>query len=239
MGFIYSNNQLGLVLILLSIILLLLPISVYGMIFFNPITQEEVNYYSKFSAIFTTIGTIFTIFNSILVLFLMIFLHKKESVFNFLQYKSDINKKLTDIEGILISEINFFEDKESKIAEIIFDSHYGFDAYEYRELYKNESNGLVEILIQLKKLYKNFKILRSQLNIDIAKDLDSLEFYSGIIEEVFETLALTKPSYVYNKSFADGGRKDVEPEEIIKVAQSNSLNKIKEILERLKSLDSH
>ena len=54
-NFLYSNEQIGLVFLLLFIGLLLLPSSIYGMVFYTSMTPEEVNFYSKYGAIFTAI----------------------------------------------------------------------------------------------------------------------------------------------------------------------------------------
>ncbi|NNH37486.1 hypothetical protein [Acinetobacter terrae] len=103
----YKNGQIGLVFFLFTIILLHLPSVIYGSVFLAPITGNEADYYSKFGAWFTAIGAIFTIINTIVVIYLMIYLYKKESEFTILPFISELHKQLLDIEITIKEEINF------------------------------------------------------------------------------------------------------------------------------------
>jgi len=147
-NFQYGNSQMGLVFVLFFIILSVLPISIYGMIFFIPISADEVNYYSKFGAWFTALGAIFTVINTVVVIYLMLWLHHKESNANLFPRFQELQDKLTKISSIFDQEVDSFLDKQSNAAMELEMIH--FDAPnsspQYERAYSAEVNNIDEII---------------------------------------------------------------------------------------------
>lgn len=235
-AFLYNNKQIGLVSILLLAILLILPISVYGMIFFNPISQEEVNYYSKFGAWFTTLGAIFTVINTIVVIYLMIWLHRKETSISLLPQITELRKNIIELQHIISTEIEYFNMRQYDTYEILYEQKHqsGFDFYGYDDVYKKEILNLTEITKKTETLYENFLSFKEQVNNFSNLDFITYQNKSRIISLINETIVLNKPSTEYKKSFIIGSREDAEPEDMIEVAKKNSLKYIEKMLEILK-----
>lgn len=233
--FLYNNKQIGLVFILLLIILLTSPISVYGMIFFNPISQEEVNYYSKFGAWFTTLGAIFTVINTIVVIYLMIWLHRKETSISLLSQITELRKNIVEIQHTISSEIEYFNVRQYDIYETLHEQKYqgGFHFYGHDELYEQEIINLNEITKKTEYLYANILSFKEQFNNFSHIDFINYQNKSKIISLINETIVLNKPSTEYKKSFIVGSREDAEPEDMIEVAKKNSLKYIDKMLEIL------
>lgn len=112
-NFLYSNSQVVLVIIL---VLLLMPITVYGYVFFTTMPDSEVEFYAKYGVIFTAIGAISTVINAVVVIFLMLWLHRRESRLSLAPQISELRKNLIDIHYTLITEIAYFK-------EIKYDNH--------------------------------------------------------------------------------------------------------------------
>ncbi|WP_017389906.1 hypothetical protein [Acinetobacter calcoaceticus] len=233
--FLYNNKQIGLVFILLLIILLISPISVYGMIFFNPISQEEVNYYSKFGAWFTTLGAIFTVINTIVVIYLMIWLHRKETSISLLSQITELRENIVEIQYTISSEIEYFNVRQYDIYETLHEQKYqrGFHFYGHDELYEQEIINLNEITKKTEYLYANILSFKEQFNNFSRIDFINYQNKSKIISLINETIVLNKPSTEYKKSFIVGSREDAEPEDMIEVAKINSLKYIDKMLEIL------
>lgn len=231
-SYLYSNSQIGLVFILFFIILLHLPIVLYGSIFFIPITSNEVNYYTKFGAWFTALGAIFTIINTVIVIYLMLYLHKKETDISILPYVTELKKSLIDIEIILRSEIDYFDDTQFKTSENLYESqhdHSGFHFYGYDDLYQQEIKNLDQIIAEIKSLYSLFLTFKSDTNNQSTISLKDYKEKLNIINGLNEKLALNKPSSEYKKGFVEGNKQDAEPEDMIKAAKILSLESIKNI----------
>lgn len=226
--FIYSNKQIGLVFVIFALILLHLPSMIYGVIFFTPIKDGEIDYYAKFGAWFTTIGAIFTIINTVVVIFLMFWLHKKESSISLLPQITELRKYFTEIESVIHSEIDFFHEKQYEIYENIENQRYDNDPfpYQYDHVYRQEIKNLEEIIAEINELYSLFVKFKTDVNKNIDIELKDYQVFFLNINKLNEVLILKKPSIVYKKGFIDGSREEAEPDEIINAAQSNALESI-------------
>lgn len=231
----YNSAQMGLVFVLFLIILLVLPISVYGMIFFTPISADEVNYYSKFGAWFTALGAIFTVINTVVVIYLMIWLHRKETSISLLPQLSELRKNLIEIHQILSTEIEYFNDEQFNNYEALYENSYqgGFDFYGHKNLHKQEIENLSGIIERADFLYKIFLSFKEQINNLSNMDFHTYQTKSKILNLINEILVLHKPSSEYKKSFVTGSKLDAEPEDMIEAAKKNSLKYINEIIELL------
>ena len=67
---------------------------------------------TKYADLFTVISAIFAIINAVVVIFLMVWLHRKESNLSLLPLISELRKNLIEIHHTLSSEIEYF--KENK-----------------------------------------------------------------------------------------------------------------------------
>lgn len=228
-SFLYDNDQIGLVFILFFIILVHLPSMIYGSIFFIPITNDEVDYYTKFGAWFTALGAIFTIINTVIVIYLMIFLHKKQIDISLFPYENEFKKRLIDIEIILRSEIEYFGDNQFKTSENLYDDHYGNTGSPYDHVYRQEIKNLDQIIKEVKELYSIFLTFKSEANSQPITSLKNFKEKLDIINNLDENLALNKPSSEYKKGFIEGSKVDAEPDEMIEVAKTLSLESIKKI----------
>lgn len=217
---------MGLVFLLLSIFLLLLPGAIYGCIFFIPITQSELDYYAKFGAWFTAIGAIFTIINTIVVIYLMIFLHKKENEFNMLNNFSELRKRFTYISTILKDELAFFVEKEYEIAENLYAAQNGFDAYQYKDLYKLEATYLREIVKSLQEVYQTLITLKEKCQLETNITLVDYQTKLKLLDHIDDLLILKKPSSEYQRGFVEGSREDVDPEDMVEVSNKNAIEAI-------------
>jgi len=228
----YGNSQMGLVFVLFFIILVVLPISFYGMIFFTPISPDEVNFYSKFGAWFTALGAISTVINTIVVIYLMIWLHRKETNISLISYMSELRKDLVEIKKSLISDVEYFEHKQSDHIDRLYEYQYEPDGNE--DLYNKEIKNLSDIIPSIKKLYSIFIDFKKSLDENDNINLEEYRSKSKIVNSLHERIVLNRPSIEYAKSFDDGYRNnDAEPKDIIEVAKGNSLKYIDEMIELL------
>lgn len=239
-NFLYSNEQIGLVFLLLFIVLLLLPSSIYGMVFSTSMTLDEVNFYTKYGAIFTTIGAIFTVINAILVIYLMCFIYKKQKDISMLPYITDLKKNLVDIELIIKSEIDYFDDKQFEAYQNLSENKYngsGFHFYGYDDVYQQEIQNLKEIITEVESLYFNFSNFKKEINNQPNINIDTYKEKISIINNLNESIILQKPSSKYKKSFIEGNKYDADPEPMIQTAKKDSMeaiNKLKQILKNTK-----
>lgn len=229
--FLFNNNQMGLVFVLFLTILLNLPISIYGMIFFTPISADEVNYYSKFGAWFTALGAIFTVINTFVVIYLMLWLHRKETNISLISYISELRKDLVEIKKLLLSEVEYFEFKQSDHIDRLYEYQHEPDGNEH--LYNKEIENLSDLIPSIKKLYSTFIDFKKLLDENDNISLEEYRSKSKIVNSLHESIVLNRPSIEYAKSFNDGHRNDAEPEDIIEVAKVNSLKYIDEMIELL------
>lgn len=235
--FLYSNEQIGLVFLLLFTVLLLLPSSIYVMVFYTSITTEEVNFYSKYGAIFTTIGAVFTIINTFLVIYLMFFFHKKEVDISIFPYITDLKKNLVDIELVIKSEIDYFNDTQFETYEKLNDSKYDlvFNSSEYDDVFKTEIQNLEEIITEVESLYSNFSDFKKEINNQPNINMDTYKEKISIINNLNESIILQKPSSKYKKSFIEGNKYDIDSEILIQTAKQDSMEAIINLKQILKN----
>jgi len=237
-NFLYDNDQIGLVFIVFFIILVHIPSVIYGSIFFIPITNNEVDYYTKFGAWFTAAGAIFTILNTVIVIYLMVFLHKKQTDISLLPYQSELEKSLVDIEVILRSEIEYFNETQFKTSEHLYESqhdHSGFHFYGYDDIYQQEIKNLDQIITDIKSLYSIFLTFKLETKNQSTMSLKIYKEKLNIINGLNEIFALNKPSSEYKKGFIEGNKHDAEPEDMIEASKTLSLESIKNITILLKN----
>lgn len=229
--FIYSNKQIGLVFVIFALVLLHLPSAIYGIVFFTPIEDGEMDYYTKFGAWFTAIGSIATIINSIVVIVLMIWLHKRESSISLLPQITELRKYLTEIEGVVYHEINFFHEKQYETYENMNNQRYDESPFpfQYDYVYQQEIKNLKVVIAELEDLYSLFVKFKARVNKNIDIDFKDYQVFVLNINELNEVLVLKKPSIVYNQSFIYGDRGESHPEDMVDTAQSNALKSIKEM----------
>jgi len=234
-AFLYNGKQAGLVFILLLIILLMLPISVYGMIFFNSISQEEVNYYSKFGAWFTTLGAIFTVINTIVVIYLMIWLHHKESQANLFPRFQELQDKLTKISSIFDQEVDSFLDKQSAAATELEMIHFEApnSSPQYERAYSSEITNIDEIIVKIHELKSKLRLFRDKFY-SISLDIDNLKVTAIKIHKVDELSTLHRPINTYMKAFhSNYYADDRDPDDMILEAKNNALTSIQQIIDIL------
>lgn len=237
-SFLYGENQIGLVWILFVITLLHLPSAIYGSIFFIPITNDEVNYYTKFGAWFTALSAIFTIINTVVVIYLMIYLHRKSIDISILPYVTELKKSLIDIEIILRAEIDYFDDTQFKTSENLYESlhdHSGFHFDGYADIYQQEIKNLDQIIADIKNLYSIFLTFKSETNNQSTISLKDYKDKLNIINGLNEKFALNKPSSEYKKGFIEGNKYNADPEDMIEASKNFSLESIKNITILLKN----
>ena len=206
-NFFIVNEQIGLVFLLLFIGLLLLPSSIYGMVFYTSMTPEEVNFYSKYGAIFTAIGAVFTIINTFIVIYLMVFFHKKEVDISIFPYVTELKRVLVDIELVIRSELDYFDDKQFEAYQNLDESRYqgsGFHFYGYDHVYRQEITNLNKIILEVKDLYSEFSVFKLKVNDQTDINLNIYKEKINIVNKLNEILTLKKPSSEYKKSFIDG-----------------------------------
>ncbi|MDC4268998.1 hypothetical protein NQ623_17905 [Acinetobacter baumannii] len=231
-NFLYSNEQIGLVFLLLFIGLLLLPSSIYGMVFYTSMTPEEVNFYSKYGAIFTAIGAVFTIINTFIVIYLMVFFHKKEVDISIFPYVTELKRVLVDIELVIRSELDYFDDKQFEAYQNLDESRYqgsGFHFYGYDHVYRQEITNLNKIILEVKDLYSEFSVFKLKVNDQTDINLNIYKEKINIVNKLNEILTLKKPSSEYKKSFIDGNKTDEDPEDMIEKAKTDSLAAISDL----------
>ena len=223
---------MGLVFVLFFIILVVMPISFYGMIFFTPISPDEVNFYSKFGAWFTALGAIFTVINTVVVIYLMLWLHHKESNANLFPRFQELQDKLTKISSIFDQEVDSFLDKQSNAAMELEMIH--FDAPnsspQYERAYSAEVNNIDEIIKEINELKSKLRIFRDKFY-SISLDIDNLKVAAIKIHKVDELSTLHRPINTYMKAFdSNYYADDREPDEMISDAKNNALNSIQQII---------
>lgn len=223
---------MGLVFVLFFIILLVLPISIYGMIFFIPISANEVNYYSKFGAWFTALGAIFTVINTVVVIYLMLWLHHKESNANLFPRFQELQDKLTKISSIFDQEVDSFLNKQSNAAMELEMIH--FDAPnsspQYERAYSSEVNNIDEIIKEINELKSKLIIFRNKFY-STSLDINNLKAIAIKVHKVDELSTLYRPINTYMKAFdSNYYADDRDPDDMILDAKKNALNSIQQII---------
>lgn len=231
----YSNEQVGLVFMLLAALLLLLPISVYGSVFFADVSTNEVNKYTKYSAIFTVIGSIFTILNTVVVIVLMVWLHKKEASISMLPHISDLNNKLIEVHSLLKLEIEYFEEAlHSLYLEGEYGLHIEDNDYNAEQLYNDELSSLTKINNDIKKLLTDFFGFKNSINNIPNISLTQYQKATSTLNIINEILIINKPSVAYKQSFIYGNRIEADPEDMVSAAEHNALESINAMSNQIK-----
>lgn len=208
---------------------------IYGVVFFTPIKEGEMDYYTKFGAWFTAIGSIFTIINTMVVIFLMIWLHKKESIISLIPQINDLKKDLITIQSTISYEVNHFNDAQYLVYEDLQHQMYSSDEYHYANACSKEIDSLNDVINKINELYSLFTKFKNEV---IENKYIDLNYYQDVVlktSKLNEILTLKKPSVVYKKGFIDGGREEACPEDMISVAQYNALESIEEMRKILES----
>lgn len=223
--------QVGLVIILAF---LLMPTMVYGYIFFTTMSDADEDFYAKYGAIFTAIGAIFTSTNAVVVIFLMVWLHKRESSLSLLPQISELRKNLIDIHHTLITEIEYFKEKKYGNQKTINDNGKpGFKVY--YSPYKHEIQNLNLILERMDILYKNFIFFREKFQSYPIISLDTYKDNLKFLDSINEIIVLHKPSTEYKKGLFVEGDLDIDAEDMIEAAKENSLKSINRLIDLLES----
>lgn len=227
-NYLYSNNQLGLVCILLLLILCFLPFSIYAYVFSDTVTTNDVNRYTKFSAIFTVIGVIATCLNAVIVIALMVWLHKKESRINLIPQINHLVTQLINIESIVYSEINYFHNRKDQTYENIESQSYDNDPYpfQHNDIYEKEIENIDNIIASINDFYCLFVKFKNDVSKNLNIDLNDYQIYLANINKLNEILTLKKPSVLYKTALIDRAREQMHEEEVINEALSDALDSI-------------
>lgn len=229
-NFFYSNRQVSLVIILA---LLLMPITVYGCVFFTAMPDGEMDFYTKYGAIFTAIGAISTVINAVVVIFLMLWLHRRESSLSLLPQISELRKNLIDIHHTLSTEIEYFKEKKYGNQKTINDNgESGFKVY--YSPYKHEIQNLNLIIERMDTLYRSFIFFRKKFQSHPDINLDTYKKNLQFVDLINEILVLRKPSTEYKKGLFIEDDLDIDAEDMIEAAKENSLKSINELIDLLK-----
>lgn len=213
---------------LLMIFFILIPFYFYKI---NPPNDEFI----KFNAFtFTILGAVFTTINTIVVIYLMVWLHYKETNFNLLSYFDKNHKSLIEIKKRLETELNFFEDSNYQLIRNLEEEN-EYNNFNLITLYKDELNNVNEIIKKYKKTMQQYDIWKNKV---LAKDLDILECQKlmSLINKFEELLSTNSPSQSYKSGFNNGYQDDILPEEMIAAAKSKAINSINDFIKIMEEI---
>ncbi|MDM1282429.1 hypothetical protein HXZ60_02290 [Acinetobacter towneri] len=187
---------------------------------------------TKYADLFTVISAIFAIINAVVVIFLMVWLHRKESNLSLLPLISELRKNLIEIHHTLSSEIEYFKENKYDNQIILNEKRKsGFKVYHCP--YRHEIKNLNLIIDKMEILYKKIVLFRNKLQSYPDMDLETYKRNSQIVESINEILALHKPSAEYKKGLFTDDDLDADAEAMIDAAKENSLNSINRLIELL------
>jgi len=218
-------------LIALIIIILLVLLSCISVYFTEPPTPGN-SILNQNGSIFTIIGAVFTAVNTVVVIYLMIWLHRKETNISLISYTSELRKDLIEIKKLLLSEVEYFEFKQSDhIDRLLYEYQHDPDGNEH--LYEKEIENLSDLIHLIKRLYSIFIDFKKSFYENENISLEEYRSKSKIINSLHENIILNRPSIEYAKIFNDGHRNNAEPEDMIEAAKINSVKYITEMIELL------
>lgn len=187
------------------------------------------NYLTVNGAVFTMIGAVFTVINTIIVIYLMIWLHKKDSSLALMAHFHELQKELIIINKFFKSELEYFETKQSDLSEnLYFMSHEESDP-EHKELYQLEISNLNTVIKSYKDVFTLFIDFRDKLKLIKDVNLTKVQKLSSVINSLNEIFALKSPEASYKKSYSEGADLDADPKDQINAAKQSSLTIIGEL----------
>lgn len=219
------------VLITIILLVLLCWISVY---FTEPPTPNN-SILSQNGSIFTIIGAVFTAVNTVVVIYLMLWLHHKESNANLFPRFQELQDKLTKISSIFDQEVDSFLDKQSNAAMELEMIH--FDAPnsspQYERAYSAEVNNIDNIIKEINELKSKLRIFRDKFH-SISLNIDNLKVAAIKIHKVDELSTLHRPINTYMKAFdSNYYADDRDPDDMILDAKNNALISIQQMIDVL------
>lgn len=211
-----------------------MPITVYGYVFFTTMPDSEVEFYAKYGVIFTAIGAISTVINAVVVIFLMLWLHRRESRLSLAPQISELRKNLIDIHYTLITEIAYFKEIKYDNHKTIKDNgESGFKVY--YSPHKHEVRNLNLIINKMDTLYNSFIFFRKKFQSQPDISLDTYKKNLQFVDLINEILVLRKPSMEYKKGLFIEDDLDIDAEDMIEAAKENSLKSINELIDLIET----
>ncbi|MCG9494266.1 hypothetical protein MCL36_17215 [Acinetobacter pittii] len=223
----------GYLITFITIILLLLLcwISVY----FTKISPPDGTILNQNGSIFTIIGAVFTAVNTVVVIYLMIWLHHKESQANLFPRFQELQDKLTKISSIFDQEVDSFLDKQSAAATELEMIHFEApnSSPQYERAYSSEITNIDEIIVKIHELKSKLRLFRDKFY-SISLDIDNLKVTAIKIHKVDELSTLHRPINTYMKAFhSNYYADDRDPDDMILEAKNNALTSIQQIIDIL------
>ena len=145
---------------------------------------------------------------------------------------TELKRVLVDIELVIRSELDYFDDKQFEAYQNLDESRYqgsGFHFYGYDHVYRQEITNLNKIILEVKDLYSEFSVFKLKVNDQTDINLNIYKEKINIVNKLNEILTLKKPSSEYKKSFIDGNKTDEDPEDMIEKAKTDSLAAISDL----------
>lgn len=220
-----TDSFLGLITLIL--LLVLGWISIY----FTKVEPPNSEILTANGSIFTIIGAVFTAVNTVIVIYLMIWLHHKESQTNLFPRFQELQEKLTKISSIFDQEVDIFLKKQSGAAMELEMIHFKAtdSSPQYERAYSLEVRYIDEIVKEIHKLKSKMIIFKDQFN-TISLDIDSLKIIAVKIHKIDELSTLQRPTNNYMKAFDNNYEDDRDAEDMILDAKNSALNSIENII---------
>ena len=214
------------------ITLILLIVLGWISIYFTKVEPPNKDILDSNGSIFTIIGAIFTAVNTVIVIYLMIWLHHKESQTNLFPRFQELQDKLTKISSIFDQEIDIFLNKQSGAAMELEMIH--FEATDstpqYEQAYSLEVRYIDEIVKEIHNLKSKMIIFKDEFN-TTSLDIDSLKAIAVKIHKLDELSTLQRPTNNYMKAFdSNYYSDDRDAEDMILDAKNNALSSIENII---------
>lgn len=179
---------------------------------------------ANYGTIFTIIGAGFTVINTLVVIYLMIWLYHKDSDISLLPIVNEMHRDMLTLTKLFKIENDFFVDKHYDCCVAIQFSE------QHEDLYKKQIDELDEVIQNMEPLVQAFNGFRKQVKTKNDYDVESCKSYSELISTLIGELSLDSPSSNYKLAFTEGNKVEADEIDMLEVAKSSALQKIDELI---------